>query len=431
MLSPDQPDCAPRILPRRRGEGLRGGADAPSRKDRTGQFDVADAGVQAGMSCCVNSTVDTVTMRERSKMFLRLLLLIIMYALPVALHAADQGLSVTNFVRRLETAYNDKDSDALSKMIADKETRERVIRGSARTKQKLTMNIREMKFCDSCVDVLIDMSDDKESHPVALQLSAEGGKLTVVKCGSPEAEEAVARSSKAFDLVQKLADSANFAQTNLILQILGAEGNRGEVTDLEDVLAAKSLSWIGDAMRNGHRLRFVETKIKNDLVGVIIDEYSRGTIVARHVMQCRGDCLINGDGFLGLLSKPERDEVLRSVDELNKSLADLESLRLISAINRGDVRGLRRVLSIDGQTDLVEELSGRGLLWVKEAMDKGVRINQVRMKIRRNASGCFIGSVPVQCAPGGTNVVRYVTFKDGKIGRAASEEEFETNSNSR
>ena len=92
-------------------------------------------------------------------MVLRLLLLIIVYVLPVVLHAADQRLAVTNFVKRLETAYNDKDNVALSKMIADEWTRERVIKGSARTKQKLAMSIREMKFRDNCVDVLIDMSD--------------------------------------------------------------------------------------------------------------------------------------------------------------------------------------------------------------------------------------------------------------------------------
>ena len=86
-------------------------------------------------------------------MNLRLLLLVFVCVLPVALHAADQWLSVTNFVKRLETAYNDKDNVALSKMIADEWTRERVIKGSARTKQKLTMSIREMKFRDNCVDV--------------------------------------------------------------------------------------------------------------------------------------------------------------------------------------------------------------------------------------------------------------------------------------
>ena len=55
-------------------------------------------------------------------------------------------------------------------------------------------------------------------------------------------------------------------------------------------------------------------------------------------------------------------------------------------------------------------------------MDGGVRINQLRMKIWRNAAGALIGSVPVPCAPGGTNIVRQVIFRDGKIDRAVQME---------
>ena len=164
-------------------------------------------------------------------MVLRLLLLIIVYVLPVVLHAADQRLAVTNFVKRLETAYNDKDNVALSKMIADEWTRERVIKGSARTKQKLAMSIREMKFRDNCVDVLIDMSDYRESHPVALQLVAEGGNLAVVKCSSPEADAFRKSQQAVASLAREFAASVH---RHLLVQPQAQRKHSGHSRHLRD-----------------------------------------------------------------------------------------------------------------------------------------------------------------------------------------------------
>ena len=106
---------------------------------------------------------------------------------------------------------------------------------------------------------------------------------------------------------------------------------------------------------------------------------------------------------------------------MNEQLAVNVSSRFIDAINCRDTKALCASLGVDLWSDLNQVLLDRELQWVKEAMDKGVRIDQVRMNILRNASGCFIGSVLVPCAPGGTNIVRLVTFKDGKIGRAAGQ----------
>lgn len=352
-------------------------------------------------------------------MFLRLLLFIIMYALPVALHAADQGLSVTNFVRRLETAYNVKDRDALSKMIADKETRERVIRGCARTKQKLTMNIREMKFCGSCVDVLIDMSDDKESHPVALQLSAEDENLTVVKCGSPEADTFRESQQAIMGLARKFAVAVNSAKTNEMCRMLGIR--QDERVPFADALAKRSLSWVDEAKKNGRMVKLNRVASRHGLSSVIMDVYEGDTIVDRKVLEYRNGRIIDGEGFLAALSTTEKSALLPGVDKLNEQLAVNVSSRFIYAINCRDTKALRASLGVDLWSDLNKALVDRELQWVKETMDKGVRIDQVRMNIWRDASDCFIGSVPVPCAPGGTNVVRFVTFKGGKIDRAVSE----------
>ena len=353
-------------------------------------------------------------------MVLRLLLLIIVYVLPVVLHAADQRLAVTNFVKRLETAYNDKDNVALSKMIADEWTRERVIKGSARTKQKLAMSIREMKFRDNCVDVLIDMSDYRESHPVALQLVAEGDNLAVVKCSSPEADAFRKSQQAVASLAREFAASVNSAKTNEICRMIGVKQNDGD--PLSEVLAKRSLSWIDEVNRKGWVVKLNRVTSRHDLSGMIMDVYEGGTIVDRKALEYRDGCIIDGEAFLGALSKAERSALMPDVDKLNERLAVNVSSRLIDAINSRDAKTVRESLGVDLWCDLDKVLLDRELQWIKEAMDGGVRINQLRMKIWRNAAGALIGSVPVPCAPGGTNIVRQVIFRDGKIDRAVQME---------
>ena len=353
-------------------------------------------------------------------MVLRLLLLIIVYVLPVVLHAADQRLAVTSFVKRLETAYNDKDNVALSKMIADEWTRERVIKGCARTKQKLAMSIREMKFRDNCVDVLIDMSDYRESHPVALQLVAEGGNLAVVKCSSPEADAFRKSQQAVASLAREFAASVNSAKTNEICRMTGVKQNDGD--PFSEVLAKRSLSWIDEVNRKGWVVKLNRVTSRHDLSGMIMDVYEGGTIVDRKALEYRDGCIIDGEAFLGVLSKAERSALMPDVDKLNERLAVNVSSRLIDAINSRDAKTVRESLGVDLWCDLDKVLLDRELQWIKEAMDGGVRINQLRMKIWRNVAGALIGSVPVPCAPGGTNIVRQVIFRDGKIDRAVQME---------
>ena len=61
--------------------------------------------------------------------------------------------------------------------------------------------------------------------------------------------------------------------------------------------------------------------------------------------------------------------------------------------------------------------------WSKESIDKGVTAPKFNMSTSRDGRDTISGRLYVPCAPGGTNIMRKVVFKDGKIDRAAPREE--------
>ena len=80
-------------------------------------------------------------------------------------------------------------------------------------------------------------------------------------------------------------------------------------------------------------------------------------------------------------------------------------------------------MSFGNAADFESELAIRGLSWIKNAIDHRVTIPEESMIMSRDGKEMLVGRVKVPCAPDGTNILRMVVFKDGKIDRAASREE--------
>ena len=98
-------------------------------------------------------------------------------------------------------------------------------------------------------------------------------------------------------------------------------------------------------------------------------------------------------------------------------------MQLITSINNRSMESVKAVLSFTDASDFDAELSARGLSWIKEALDKDVKISQEGMGVSREGKSIISGRIYVPDASGGTNIVRKVIFKDGKIDRAAPREE--------
>ena len=126
----------------------------------------------------------------------------------------------------------------------------------------------------------------------------------------------------------------------------------------------------------------------------------------------------NGEYSIEAMSLPESDCQNQDFDKAAESGA-----RLIKAINDRDMDAVKETVSFGDNQDFEAMLTPRGLLWIKESIDNGVRISRDSMIMSRPSKTMLIGQVWVPSAPGGTNIMRKVVFKDGKIDRAAPREE--------
>lgn len=109
----------------------------------------------------------------------------------------------------------------------------------------------------------------------------------------------------------------------------------------------------------------------------------------------------------------------------NKVLDDgMDVIRkLIEAINKRDLDSVKNIVSFADAADFEAELSARGLSWIKEAIDNCVNAPKYNMSASRDGKDIITGRLYVPCTPGGTNILRKVVFRDGKIDRAAPREE--------
>lgn len=96
--------------------------------------------------------------------------------------------------------------------------------------------------------------------------------------------------------------------------------------------------------------------------------------------------------------------------------------KLIEAINKRDLDSVKDLVSFADAADFEAELSARELLWIKEAIDSGVNAQKYNMSASRDGKDIITGRLYVPCTPGGTNILRKVVFRDGKIDRAAPRE---------
>ncbi len=113
------------------------------------------------------------------------------------------------------------------------------------------------------------------------------------------------------------------------------------------------------------------------------------------------------------------------VNKRNQTLDDARCVlvRLAAAINGRSLDAVKGLVSFGDAADFEKELSARELSWIKEAIDNCVQAPMFNMSASREGQDRITGRIYVPCAPDGTNILRMVVFKDGKIDRAASREE--------
>ena len=90
---------------------------------------------------------------------------------------------------------------------------------------------------------------------------------------------------------------------------------------------------------------------------------------------------------------------------------------LANAIAAHDMEDVRGLLSIEDSKGLENELSSRGLAWIKEMIDNKVAIPVGGIGANYTENDRLIGWVNAPHVPGGTNVLERFYFKDGKIDR--------------
>lgn len=163
-----------------------------------------------------------------------------------------------------------------------------------------------------------------------------------------------------------------------------------------------------------------------EVLGVITDKQTNvvtKTTVGRDKGRPRSDEVIftmkKVDGVYSIdkMTVPE-------VNKRNQTLDDARCVlvRLAAAINGRSLDAVKGLVSFGDAADFEKELSARELSWIKEAIDNCVQAPMFNMSASREGQDRITGRIYVPCAPDGTNILRMVVFKDGKIDRAASRE---------
>lgn len=96
---------------------------------------------------------------------------------------------------------------------------------------------------------------------------------------------------------------------------------------------------------------------------------------------------------------------------------------LVLAMNNHDLSAVKGLVTFGDAADFEDELTSRGLLWIKDALDSGISVPLAGSGVSREENDAIIGRIYVPITPAGTNILRKVVFKDGKIDCFASREE--------
>ena len=127
---------------------------------------------------------------------------------------------------------------------------------------------------------------------------------------------------------------------------------------------------------------------------------------------------IDGVYSIDKMSVPEINKRNQTLDDARRSL-----LSLAVAINGRNFDAVKGLVSFGDAADFEAELSARGLLWIKEAIDNKVRVPVANMSAAREGKDKISGGIYVPSASDGSNIIRKVVFKGCKIDRDASREE--------
>lgn len=127
------------------------------------------------------------------------------------------------------------------------------------------------------------------------------------------------------------------------------------------------------------------------------------------------------EGGVYSIEKMRFPEFERRNKELDNGVDVIEEL--IESINRRDLDSVKGLVSFGDVAGFEAELSARGLSWVIDAIDKRIEVPRVNVGASRDGKDEIIGRLNVPYAPGGTNILRKVIFKNGKIDRAAPSDE--------
>ena len=116
-----------------------------------------------------------------------------------------------------------------------------------------------------------------------------------------------------------------------------------------------------------------------------------------------------------------------AVPEIDKSNLDFDAAhnvirQLICAINRRNIDQVKELVSFGDAADFEDELSVRGLAWIKAAIQSGITCPGIGSGVSRVEKDLLVGRIYVPCGLGGTNVLRKVVFKGSKIDRAVMKE---------
>ena len=98
----------------------------------------------------------------------------------------------------------------------------------------------------------------------------------------------------------------------------------------------------------------------------------------------------------------------------------LDKLRiLINAINGHDIALIKSIVSFDDAPQFDNELSARGLWWIKDVIAADVKVPTSGCSVRRKETDDIVGIIQVPCRSEGTSNCTYrVLFEGDKIDRA-------------
>lgn len=185
----------------------------------------------------------------------------------------------------------------------------------------------------------------------------------------------------------------------------------GDFTKIKEMSGSTWRSWsrLIEAKTELESIKVADVEFKDKItasaeVSVLDAKKGRLTDTGRFIMKknASGYCIDQAVNH----SEGEVDDIMCSLNEM------------IAAINAKDFKKVKQTLTFGDAADFEQQLALRGLMWIKEAVDTGVTIPK-SVGVHK-VGGRFVAyDIKVPIGEGGTNVIKKVSFKNGKIDRAA------------